>query len=327
MTVAYICDIILVLILVVALVNGTRQGFVQTIVGLLLNIITIVVVVAFLNPVRVFLLKFVDLAKWFGEDGNLWKNFILSAGNYLVATLIIFAIISLIMTVIMTIARRRVEDRRIDSPSFAKWDRGLGFLGGLINGLMSCALISIIVSQPLFFPTIQEDVDKTTITSFVYNVSEKAMSATTGLNDEELTNAMIAYFMGSSIEDSKEEESSTYRMSKIASMVLEIESFTKNPERFIKTNGEAGVAKFVIYISALADVVAMSPENKSLDEHFIKLYDFLVGYIPNGVDIIFTEEQYYDMFDRAEGSFYNAGLSAERIAKVEVPSCIEVCYH
>ena len=71
----------------------------------------------------------------------------------------------------------------------------------------------------------------------------------------------------------------------------------------------------------------MSPKNKSLDENFIKLFDHLVKFIPENVDIAFSRQQYDDMFDRVSGSFYVAGLDEERIAKVEDRSCIEVCYH
>ena len=173
MTVAYICDIVLVLILLVGIVNGLRTGVVQSIIGLLLSIALVVCVIAFLNPVRIFLLKFIDLNEWFGNTGDIWKDFILSAANYLAATVLIFAVLSIITAIILHIAKNRIEDKRIDSLTFEKWDKWLGLGAGLIRGIVSCVLISVIISQPLFFPFMQEDIQKTTITKFVYKNTEK----------------------------------------------------------------------------------------------------------------------------------------------------------
>lgn len=325
MTVAYICDIILVLILLVGIINGTRMGFVQSLVGLLLGVISIVVIVAFLNPVRTFLLRFIDLNKIVGDTGNIWKDYILAASNYLVATILIFTVLSIINAIILRIARIRIEDRRIDSPTFAKWDRWLGLLAGAIRGTVTCVLISLIISQPLFFPTMQEDIAKTTITSFVYEKTEYVLQETTGMNDDELTNAMISYFMGSDIEDAKE-ESSEYRMIKITSMVLEFQDLTGDPQAFIEKNGDVGVRKLVIYLSAIADITAMSPKNENLDKKFLTIYDELVSYIPQDEKLLFTREQYDDMFDPVDGSFYNVRLEDYRVEKIRDKVCIEVCY-
>ena len=328
MMVAYICDIALVLVLLVGIINGLRTGFVQSLVGLFLSIITIVCVIAFLNPVRVFLLKFIDLNEWFGNTGNIWKDFILSASNYLAATVLIFTVLSIVNAIILHIFKIKVEDKRIDSPTFEKWDRWLGLGAGLVRGLVSCVLISIIVSQPLFFPFMQDDVEKTTITSMVYDKTEDVLINVTGMDDEELTNAMIAYFMGKDLKGAMKSETSDYRMTKITALVIEFNSFTGDPEKFIKKNGEHAYQKLVLYLSAVADVTAMSPKNEELDKMFVQIFDELVSYIPQDEELrfVFTEEQYYDMFDPKNGSFYSVRLDEERIEKIRERTCIEVCY-
>lgn len=328
MIVAYICDIALVLILLLGIVNGLRTGFVQSLVGLFLSIITIVCVVAFLNPVRIFLLKFIDLNEWFGNSGNIWENFILSAANYLAATIFIFMVLSIVNAIILHIFKIKVEDKRIDSPTFEKWDKWLGLGAGLIRGLVSCVLISVIISQPLFFPFLQEDVNKTTITSFVYEKTEDVLISVTDMDDEELTNAMIAYFMGKDLKSAMKSETSDYRMTKITALVIEFSDFTGDPQKFIEKNGDHGYQKLVLYLSAVADVAAMSPKNKELDKMYVQIYDELTSYIPQDEElrIVFTEEQYYDMFDPANGSFYSIRLDEERIEKIRGRTCIEVCY-
>lgn len=328
MIVAYICDIALVLILLLGIVNGLRTGFVQSLVGLFLSIITIVCVVAFLNPVRIFLLKFIDLNEWFGNSGNIWKDFILSAANYLAATIFIFMVLSIVNAIILHIFKIKVEDKRIDSPTFEKWDKWLGLGAGLIRGLVSCVLISVIISQPLFFPFLQEDVNKTTITSFVYEKTEDVLISVTDMDDEELTNAMIAYFMGKDLKSAMKSETSDYRMTKITALVIEFSDFTGDPQKFIEKNGDHGYQKLVLYLSAVADVAAMSPKNKELDKMYVQIYDELTSYIPQDEElrIVFTEEQYYDMFDPASGSFYSIRLDEERIEKIRGRTCIEVCY-
>ena len=328
MAIAYICDIILVLILLVAVVNGTKVGFVQSIIELFLNIITIVVIVAFLNPVRDFLLKYIDLYKIVGDTGNVWKNYLLSAGNYLAITILIFIVISIIVMIVMIIARRSIEDKRIDSPTFAKWDRWLGLGAGLIRGVISCALISLIVSQPIFFPSIQEDVSKTTITKFTYKTTQNILKETTDLNDDELTNVIVAYFMGSDLENIEEakDDASTYRMTKITALAMDLPELTKSPKAFLENNGTTAINKYIIYISAIADITAMSPQNENLDKQFIKLYDELVSYIPEGTLVAFTAEQFDDMYNVNHGSFYKVRLDDERINKLKNVSCYEVCY-
>ena len=327
MTVAYICDIVLVLILLVGIINGLRTGFVQSIIGLLLSVILIVFVVAFLNPARIFLLKFIDLNGWFGNTGNIWEDFILSASNYLAATIIIFSALSLITALILHIAKNRIEDRRIDSPTFAAWDRWLGLVAGLIRGVVSCVLISVVISQPLFFPYMQEDVQKTTITSFLYKTTEDILIDATGMNDDQLTNAMIAYFMGNDLKDATKTPTSEYRMAKITSLVIEFSDFTGNPEKFIEKNGAEGYTKIIIYLSAVADVAAMSPQNEELDQMFLVIFDELISYLPQeDIRFVLTEEQYVDMFDPATGSFYSIRLDEERIEKIREKVCREVCY-
>jgi hypothetical protein len=329
MTVAYICDIVLVLILLVGVINGLKTGFVQSIVGLLLSVILVVFVVAFLNPVRVFLLKFIDLNDWFGDSGSsIWEKFILSASNYLAATILIFTVLSIITAIILHISKNRIEDKRIDSPTFASWDKWLGLAAGFIRGMVSCILISVIISQPLFFPYMQEDIQKTTITSFIYETTEKVLIKTTGMNDDELTNAMIAYFMGNDLKDATKTPTSEYRMAKITSLVIEFNDFSGDPQKFIDKNGLEGYSKLIIYLSAVADITAMSPQNDELDKNFLAIYDELVSYLPQDENIRFnfTEEQYVDMFDPATGSFYSVRLDEERIEKIRSKTCREVCY-
>ena len=239
-----------------------------------------------------------------------------------------FAVLSIITAIILHIAKNRIEDKRIDSLTFEKWDKWLGLGAGLIRGIVSCVLISVIISQPLFFPFMQEDIQKTTITKFVYKNTEKVLIKVTGMNDDELTNAMISYFMGNDLKEAAKTPTSEYRMAKITSLVIEFSDFTGNPEKFIEKNGESGIAKLVIYLSAVADITAMSPQNDDLDKKFLVIYDELLSYIPQdeNLRIVFTEEQYYDMFDPATGSFYSVRLDEERIEKIRERTCIEICY-
>ena len=159
-------------------------------------------------------------------------------------------------------------------------------------------------------------------------VLEKVLINVTGMNDDELTNAMISYFMGNDLKEATKTPTSEYRMAKITSLVIEFNDFSGDPQKFIDKNGLEGYSKLIIYLSAVADITAMSPQNDDLDKNFLAIYDELVSYLPQDENIRFnfTEEQYVDMFDPATGSFYSVRLDEERIEKIRAKTCREVCY-
>ncbi len=310
----YLIDGFLILFLIIRFVRGYNKGFIKEIFSLILNIASIVLLVLYLNPLRNFLVKYIDIAKIVGDRSNKWINYLLSMSKYLVVTLIILIVFYLISTLLTLWTKKLVQRLRDDHPTFASFDRAFGFVFGFINGLVTLAIVCYIAFQPIFLPQGQEYLQKTQFATTVYDMTEKGLTKVAKVDKEEVNEIIIKYLLGTEIEKSETDE---FKSKALRKLIVDLPTLISNPQKLIEVKGENSegvtIYNYITLISALADLTSKVPEDEELNKRFGLIYDHLVAQLPDVVIHLNSQSDYDAMFDEETGTFYQVGLSQEQI--------------
>lgn len=312
--ISYLIDGFLILFLIIRFVSGYNKGFIREIFSLILNVGGIVLLVLYLNPLRNFLVKYIDIAKIVGEKDNKWINYLLSMSKYLVVTLIILIAFSLISKLLTLWTKKLVQRLRDDHPNFASFDKIFGFLFGLVNGLITLAVACYIAFQPIFLPQGQQYMQKTQFATTVYDITEKALVNVAKVEKEKVNEIIIKYLLGTELEKSETDE---FKSKSLAKLIVDIPSLISNPQKLLEAKGTdtQGIViyNYISYISALADLTSKVPEDSELYKRFGLIYDHLVSQLPEIEVLKIDEPGYNAMFNEETGTFYQVGLSQEQI--------------
>lgn len=310
----YLIDGFLILFLIIRFVRGYNKGFIREIFSLILNVGAIVLLILYLNPLRDFLVKYIDIAKIVGEKSNKWINYLLSMSKYLVVTLIILIAFSLISKLLTLWTKKLVQRLRDDHPTFASFDKCGGFLFGLVNGLITLAIVCYIAFQPIFLPQGQEYLQKTQFATTIYDMTEKGLVKVAKVEKEKVNEIIIKYLLGTELEKSETDE---FKSRTLAKLIIDIPTLISNPQKLLDAKGTENqsivIFNYISDISAFADLTSKVPEDAELNKRFGLIYDHLVSQLPDVVIHNINELEYNAMFDEETGTFYQVGLSQEQI--------------
>lgn len=314
----YIVDGILVLYLVIRFIIGYRKGFLHEVLSLVLSLGFLFVLIKYMNPIREFLAPIINIPGWIGEKSNPWVNYLVSLSHYLIVTIIIFLAFRLVLMFLLLLLKKHVQRKRDDNPTWAKFDRVLGFFFGLVNGVITVAIVCFLLYQPTLFPKQQDMLSNAKLASSVYDVTIENTERFTGKSADEITTVVVNYLAGSSISDAMQTSSSS--TNRFAALIVDLPKLVTHPEKQFEVSGDRApvVARYILEIAALAELTEKVPYNVELHARYGVIYDNLVSLIPDDVGIIGLETQTYnELFDAETGIFHHVSLSDEQIAALQ----------
>ena len=315
----YIVDGVLILYLVIRFVIGYRKGFLHEFLSLVLSLGFLFVLIKYMNPIREKLAPIINIPKWIGEKANPWVNYLVSLSHYLIVTIIIFLAFRFVLLLLLLGLKKFVQRMRDDSPGLGKIDRVLGFLFGLVNGVVTVAIICFLLYQPTLFPKQQESLSKAKLASSVYDVSVQTVEKVTHKSTDEITTIVMHYLAGTSIGEAEKVSNSSAE--RFALLITDLPKLVKNPEKTFNVEDsqrQAAALRFILELSALAELTDKVPYDAELDRRFGVIYDQLVAYVPGDIGVIGVQTATYnELFEEEKGTFYQVGLSNEQISKLK----------